>query len=753
LKELTQDEKVKLVVGTGMRMSDITTNTTAPAAPPASNTQVTGNISGASFGSGESKVPGAAGILYEVPRIGIPSIVLADGPAGLRINPIRKSTPDKTYFCTAFPIATLIASSWNQDLAQQIGIAMGEEARDYGVDVLLAPALNTHRNPLSGRNFEYFSEDPLISGKMAASLVNGIQSRGVGASIKHFAANNSETNRMNLNTIVSERALREIYLKGFQIAVRESQPWTVMSSYNKINGVYTSESYDLLTQILRNEWGFSGLVMSDWFGGQSATAQLKAGNDLIMPGTPKQIEAILQDLVLGNLKENDLDLNVNRQLDLIQKTGTFKGRKETNQPNLRDHAKLTRIVATEGMVLLKNDQNTLPISSNVKKIAAFGNTSYDIISGGSGSGDVNEAYTVSLEDGLKNAGFILDDDLRLVYQEYIKTAKSARPPKKTFFELEAPIIEMTLNKTVFSQKASSADLAVVTIGRNAGEFQDRKLENDYYLSSQEKTLLQQVSEAFHAAGKKVVVIINTGGIIEISSWQHLADGILLAWQGGQETGNAITDILTGSVNPSGKLATTFPVDYLQVPNAVGFPGIPAEKPTEIKYEDGIYVGYRYFDSFKVKPAFPFGFGLSYTQFSYGTPSINAKNYNGELECTIKITNSGQVAGKEVVQLYVNAPQGSLEKPDKELRAFAKTKLLAPGESQTLTFTLGNADLSSFYPNDSAWKVEKGAYQVLLGASSQDIRQSASFVVPTNIVVEKVKSVLKPTVALKELSRQ
>ncbi|MBL7806836.1 MAG: glycoside hydrolase family 3 C-terminal domain-containing protein, partial [Saprospiraceae bacterium] len=691
LNNLTTAEKARLVVGTGMRMSDINANAATPTAP-AAGTNVTGNIQGANFGAGESKVPGAAGILFEVPRVGIPSIVLADGPAGLRINPMRKSAPDQTFYCTAFPVATLIASTWNLDLAGQIGSAMGEEARDYGVDVLLAPAMNIHRNPLAGRNFEYFSEDPLISGKMAAALVNGIQSKGVGTAIKHFAANNSETNRMNLNTVVSERALREIYLKGFQIAVKESSPWTVMSSYNKINGVYTSESEDLLTQILRKEWGFDGLVMTDWFGGKIAPNQLKAGNDLIMPGTPMQIEAVENAVKDGSLTLAALDQNVSRLLDLIQKTGTFYGRKPSNKPDLKAHAEVARMVASEGMILLKNQENILPIRKVVKQVAAFGNTSYDLISGGTGSGDVNEAYTISLEAGLSNAGLQLDEELKTTYQEYIRQAKAARPPKKSFFEMEQPIVEMTLNKAVFARKAETADVAIVTIGRNAGEFQDRKLENDFYLSAQEKTLLQQVSTAFHAAGKKVVVIINTGGVIEMTSWQDQADAILLAWQGGQEAGNAIADVLIGKINPSGKLATTLPVDYPDVPGSDKFPGLPADKPTEITYEEGIYVGYRYFDAFKVKPAYPFGFGLSYTEFKYGSAKLSSDKLTKNLVCTISITNTGKLAGKEVVQMYIAAPVNGLEKPVKELRGFAKTKLLAPGETQELSFSIQAKDL-------------------------------------------------------------
>lgn len=748
---MTLEEKVRLVIGTGMRMSDLNIGPTATA--PAPSTNVTGGVEGASFGGGESKVPGAAGILYEVPRLGIPSIVLADGPAGLRINPNRRSDPNNTYYCTAFPVATLLASSWDEELAQKVGEAMGNEVREYGVDILLAPALNIHRNPLGGRNFEYYSEDPLISGKMTAALVNGVQSNGVGTSIKHFAANNSESNRMKVNTLVSERALREIYLRGFQTAVQKSQPWTVMSSYNKINGVYTSESSELLGTILRDEWGFKGFVMSDWFAGQNAPAQLRAGNDLIMPGTPKQIEAVLAALQSGELSKADLDRNVQRVLTIMLQTPTFKGYKASNKPNLAAHAKLARVAATEGMILLKNEKDALPIAENTRKIAAFGNTSYDIITGGTGSGDVNEAYSVSLEAGLKNAGYTLDSNLQAAYTQYIVQAKAARPPKKTFFEMQAPIAEMILSKTQIAEQAESAEIAIVTIGRNAGEFQDRKLEGDFYLTTAEQELLKNVSETFHARGKKVIVIINAGGVIETASWRNQADAILLAWQGGQETGNAIADVLRGKANPSGKLATTFPIDYPDAPSAKNFPGLPAEMPTEITYEDGIYVGYRYFDSFGVQPAYEFGHGLSYTKFEYKNLKISAKQFSKKLTATVEIVNTGKTAGKEVAQLYLTAPSSKLDKPAQELRGFAKTKLLQPGEKQTLTFTLDAKDLASFDPTVSAWVAESGNYSLKVGASSRDIRQTGQFSLAKDLTVEKVNRVLAPVKKVNELKKR
>ena len=744
VRKMTVDEKIKMVVGKGMRM---------PGMNMASSPTV---------GLTKDRVDGAAGSTYSFEHLGVPTMVVADGPAGLRIAPLRDAEPGKTFYCTAFPVATLLASTWDTAMVYETGKAMGREVRDYGVDVLLAPALNIQRNPLGGRNFEYYSEDPFVSGMITASMVNGIESNGVGTSIKHFAANNQETNRNLVNTVVGERALREIYLRGFQIAVKRSQPWTVMSSYNLINGTYTSQSYDLLTTILRKEWGFKGMVMTDWFGGVDAVAQMKAGNDLLMPGTATQIEALTAAVKNGTLSEAVLDTNAARVLTTVWMTPTALKQPFSNSPDLKAHAQIARKAAADGMVLLKNEKQALPLSASVKTVAAFGNTSYRFISGGTGSGDVNEAYTVSLVDGLKNAQIKVQEDLQQEYEKYIAEEQAKLPPKKYFFELPPVIPEMNVSDDRIRELAAQTDIAFITIGRNAGEFQDRKKENDYELSSAEVSLIRRVAAIYHAVGKKAVVIINTGGVVDVS-WNNWPDAILLTWQGGQEAGNAVADLLTGRVNPSGKLAVSFGKSYSQNPSAKNFPGRNTSDkevkamggfslgfPSEVVYEEGIYVGYRYHNTFKQPAVYPFGYGLSYTQFSYSNLRLSSKQFNGKILVQMDVKNTGSTAGREVVQLYLSAPGKSLPKPSEELKGFAKTGLLQPGATETVRFTIDADALASFDEKQTAWVAEPGTYLVKIGASSTDFKLQASFAVSKPLVIEKCYKVIVPQVTIQEL---
>jgi len=757
---LTVQEKAKLVVGMGFKFPGMP-------APAKGEKPKPIDIGGFKLPPSDpeayeipEKVAGTAGRTHGVPRLGIPSITVSDGPAGLRIDPTRPNDKN-TYYATAFPVATLLASSWDTALVRKVGVAFGNEIHEYGVDIILGPALNIHRNPLGGRNFEYYSEDPLIAGSMTAAIVKGVQSNGVGTSIKHYAANNQETNRNQVNTIVSERAMREIYLRGFEMAVKQSNPWTVMSSYNKVNGTFTSERRDLQTDILKREWGFKGLVMTDWFGGHDPVAQMNAGNDLLMPGNPDQSDAIVAAVKDGTLSMQQLDANVARILTIVLKSPTFKGYKYSDKPDLKGHAKVSRMAAAQGMVLLKNEDGALPFSGG-KRIAVFGNTSYDVIAGGTGSGDVHKAYTISLLQGFSNAGFKVQEELAKSYADYLADAKAKQPKNPNFFMAPPPIPEMDPTALV-DKEADGADVAVITIGRNAGEGRDRKVENDFTLTDAEKGIINSVSTAFHAKGKKVVVILNIGGVIEVASWRDKVDGILLAWQPGLEAGNAIADVVSGKVNPSGKLATTFPVQYEDVPSAKNFPGkdLPLPpgqttvnpmtgRPSEVTYQEGVYVGYRYFDSFKVKPAYEFGYGLSYTSFKISDVKVSSPNFNGSISVRATVKNTGKVAGKEVVQLYLSAPTQKLDKPEQELKGFAKTNVLAPGQSQFLVFTLRASDLASFYTDRSAWVADAGEYKVNVGTSSRNIAKTVSFKLAKEIVTEKTHKSLTPEVAIDEM---
>ena len=716
LKAMTLEEKATLCVGYSIA-------------------QATEQLNGV-IGAHADLVPGAAGATRAIPRLGIPSTVLADGPAGVRIRPTREGDPN-TYYATGFPVGTALACTWNQELVESVGHSIGNEVLEYGCDVLLAPGMNIHRSPLCGRNFEYYSEDPLVAGKIAAAYVRGIQSQGVGTSIKHFAVNSQETNRTFVNEVVSQRALREIYLKGFEIAVKESDPWTVMSSYNQVNGEFAQQSHGLLTTILRDEWGYKGIVMTDWGAKEGTMKAVIAGNDLMEPGNQTEINRIIEGVNNGTIPMTDLDRNARRILQYIVRTPRFKGYKYSNKPDLKAHAEVTRQTATEGMVLLKNDANTLPMK-DVKNVAVFGITAYDFIAGGTGSGNVNKAYTIDLMQGITNAGLTVTEDLKNLYYDYKKfqESKDAAEFANTFRWGKPVLPELEVASRIVSNQAKKADIALVCLGRQAGEGSDRHIENDFNLTEVERNLLNDVCLYFHQAGKKVVVILNMGNVIETASWKGMPDAILMAWQPGQEGGNSVVDVLTGKANPSGKLTMTFPIAAADIPALANYPNVgipevrgwrsrgPVKNTDYTLHQEGIYVGYRYFNTNDVAVSYPFGFGLSYTTFSYSKPVVKATKDG--FTATITVTNIGAVAGKEAVQLYVSAPGGGLEKPANELKAFAKTRELQPGESQTLTMTVSAYDLASYNEATQAWETAAGRYTVKFGANVEDIRATAVY---------------------------
>ncbi len=715
LKAMTLEEKANLLTGGGWGSMN----------------------AGSMTASSAVLVPGAAGTTRGIDRLGIPPTVLADGPAGLRITPVRANDPD-TYYCTGFPVGTVMASMWNTERVQELTTAMGNEVLEYGVDVILAPGMNLHRNPLCGRNFEYYSEDPYLTGKTAAAFIKGIQSNGVGVSVKHFAANNQEVNRMENDSRVSQRALRELYLKGFEIAVKEAEPWTVMSSYNKLNGEYTQQSYELLTTILRDEWGFDGIVMTDWGTKQGTVKAVKAGNDLMEPGAEVEIERIIAGVRSGEISQEELDRNVRNMLEYIVRTPRFNKYRYSDKPDLKAHAELVREAAPEGMVLLENN-GALPFK-DVKTVALYGTGSYDFIAGGTGSGNVNKPYVRNVAEGLAENGIEVNEDIRIWYEQYIALAKTnlRNNGSGSGILLGDPVIqEMEVSRGFIERMEPATDAAIFTLSRNAGEGGDRHaLDGDWTLTGQERQLIQTLADVYHAAGKKFVVVLNIGGVVETASWKHIPDAVLLAWTPGQEGGYAVADILCGKANPSGKLPMTFPVNYLDIPSSANFPynysgaqrsnrgGRQVKTVDYTEYEEGIYVGYRYFQSNDVPVSYPFGYGKSYTTFEYSKPSVKA--VADGFTAAITVTNTGSVAGKEAVQLYVAAPSGGLEKPAYELKGFAKTKELAPGESQTLTIQVDSYDLASFNESTSAWETAAGTYKVMIGASAADIRGTAEY---------------------------
>ena len=742
IRAMTLEEKVHMVIGCGMAMSD------------------------------DAKFPGTAGRTYDIPRLGIPSAYLADGPHRLAMAP-KREFDSHTYYATEFPSSTTVAATFDPEAAFQVGQALGREVKDYGLDVLLAPGVNLMRNVLCGRNHEYYSEDPLVVGKIAAAYINGIQSQGTGTCIKHFAVNNQETNRNNNDSRLTTRPLRELYLKGFEIAIKESQPWSVMTAYNKVNGKYTCEDKELTEDILRSEWGYKGVVMSDWNAGMDAVASMLAGNDMMQPGQDRQYKAIYEAVKNGTLSEAILNRNVKRVLEFVLKSHTYAGYHYPNETDLKGHAQVDRKIGAEGIVLLDNKE-ALPLAQGVKKVALYGTTSYDMVPAGMGFGSTGIGYyTVSLVEGMRKAGYTVDGKLIKQYKKHLfdeqkRLFPQGRPP---FSFTPLPRAEEFLpTAEEMTAQVQDNDIAILTLGRTSGEACDRRI-GEFMLKENEKALIKQVSEAYHAAGKKLVVILNICSPVETASWKGYADAVICAFQPGQEVGNCIADVLSGKVNPSGKLPMTLAVNYGDAPSDANFPSdyefkmpsfamgtgmnfksdkkeekpkVPEANVDYTNYEEGIYVGYRYFDTFGKEVSYPFGHGLSYTSFSYDIESASIEGDQCQLKVTVK--NTGKYAGREAVQAYVKAPKGALDKPAKELKAFGKTRLLEPGESQTLTLTWHVMDMASYNEKSASWELDKGEYQWMAAASSADVRDTAVQKIAKSSKV-KTLDVMKPQAAI------
>ncbi len=773
-----------------------------------------------------------------VERLGIPVMKVTDGPMGARG---ANDPAGPTSAC--FPCGTALASTWNVELVECVGQALGEETRSKGAHMLLAPTVNIHRSPLAGRNFECYSEDPYLTSRLAVAYIRGLQREGVGACIKHFVCNDSEFERQSISSVVGERALREIYLRPFQVALREAQPWSVMSSYNRVNGVYANENARLLLEILKGEWGFDGLVMSDWYGTYTPNA-VKGGLDLEMPGPARWMgKYAFESVQKGEIGEDAIDDKIRRLLRTMERVGVFES------PKLRDeqaidrpeHRRIAREAASEAIVLLKNSNSILPLDKNkVKSVAVIGaNARWASIMGG-GSVHVTPHYVVTPLDAIKDrlgesrvsyaigcavhrhlpefekAWLVSDKRLKLEY--FDNTALSGSPirtdtttkmelewhgdklayvdPSSFSVRLTGAFVPPTSGKFTIGIEAAGksrlliddtllvdlwdvsgddsphriassididlvagrtyqlraeyapgpglrwrsvrlgcmpalpahpieqaaalaakSDVAIVFAGLTK-EWESEGFDRpDMELPGEQAQLI----EAVCAANKRTIVVLNTGAPVTIE-WLDRAPAVLQAWYLGQETGNAIADVLFGDVNPSGRLPTTWPRRLQDNPAYINYPG----ENGEVVYGEGIFVGYRYYDRKDVAPRFPFGYGLSYTTFQYSNLQANDEYVLGEeIRVAVDVENVGSRAGQEVIQLYVRDCESRLVRPEKELKAFAKIAL-EPGQKRTVTFSLDDESLSYYDTAQKRWVAEPGEFEVLVGSSSRDIRLAGRF---------------------------
>lgn len=624
-----------------------------------------------------------------VSRVGIPSIMLTDGPHG-----IRKQTEGGDHLgltdsvpATCFPPAVAMGCSFDPELLEQVGVALGVEARAAQVSVLLGPGINIKRSPLCGRNFEYLSEDPLLSGALGAALVRGIQSQGVGASLKHFAANNQETDRMRVSADIDPRPLREIYLRGFQRVVEDAQPWTVMCSYNRINGVYSSQNRWLLTDILRGEWGFGGLVVSDWGAVSDRVAALAAGLDLEMPSTGGRTDQEIVDAVkAGSLDESVVDVAAGRVVDLVGKSvvdpdAVF---------DADEHHALARRVAAECVVLLKND-GVLPLAADTK-VAVIGELARTPRYQGAGSSRINPTR---LDNAL--------DEIRALASVDVAFAPGYLDDGTTNDELRAAATDA----------ARASEVAVVFVGVPAALESEGFDRNDLELPSEQTELL----DAVVAANPNTVVVLSNGGVVRVSGFADRVPAIIEGWLLGQAGGGAIADVLFGVADPAGRLAETIPVRLEDTPSYTDFPG----EHGHVRYGEGLFVGYRGVDSRGTDVSFPFGHGLSYTTFDYSDVSVTADD---DVVVTLTVTNTGERSGSDVVQVYLGVPDSSVARAPRELKGFAKVRLDA-GESRQVEVPVRRADLAYWDTRVDTWVVEGGVYRTEIGASSRDIRATCT----------------------------
>ena len=626
-----------------------------------------------------------------VERLGIPEMIVSDGPHGVRRVADVRSMGQKSLPATCFPTASCTASTWDVDLIKQMGIALAEECIALNVDVLLGPGVNMKRSPLNGRNFEYFSEDPFLAGELAANFINGIQSKGVGTSLKHYAANNQEFQRFSISAEIDERTLREIYLPAFEKAVKQAQPWTVMCSYNKVNGTFASEHHQLLTEILKEEWGFEGLVVSDWGAVRNRVSALKAGLDWEMPGPQDlRVKAVVEAVRSGDLSESTLDESVRRILRIV-----FKA-KETAKGNgtfdVDAHHELASKIATEGVVLLKND-GLLPLKDH-QHIAVIGRSAETAHFQGGGSSHINPTKVA------------------MPYKELQARAENAELTYAEGYPTDNSFQQGMIDDAV--KLAQSADVALLYIALPTFKESEGYDRHDLDLTLQQIALIKAVSKA----QPKTVVVLNNGAPVAMSEWIDDVSAVLEGWMMGQAGGAALADILFGRVNPSGKLAETFPLKLTDTPSHINWPGGAGK----VHYGEGIFIGYRYYDAKEIPVLFPFGHGLSYTTFEYSNAKVSSNNFKDVdgLTISVDVKNTGKLAGKETVQVYVHDQKSDLIRPVKELKGFAKVEL-QPGETKTVSIHLDFRAFAYYHPEHKQWITEDGGFDILIGSSSADIR--------------------------------
>ena len=661
---------------------------------------------------------GSSSSTQAIDRLGIPAIIMTDGPHGLRwadptqanndldgygLSVVDELRPDRDFIdtlceVTCFPTSSSSAQSWDRDLLEAIGTAIGSECRHYGVDLLLAPALNIKRHPLTGRNYEYFSEDPCLAGELAAAHVTGVQSQGVGATAKHFACNNAEFERLTMSSEVDPRALREIYLAAFERVVRKAKPWMVMSAYNKINGVEAWQNSFLLTEILRDEWGFEGVVISDWWSVQDRVSAAQAGLDLEMPDNSSADIDLQRAVEEGGLEEAVVDAMVTRLLTMVNRSA----RSQEGEPTVDfgAHAKLARRAAAESIVLLTNRTKILPLDPKGGiKIAVLGQMASVPRYQGMGCSLVNPIALSNTLEAIQDAA---GTDSTVSYVEA--------------YASDGTLDEGSLNEAI--KIAAKADVAIICVGLPIDYEHESWDRPNMDLPEGHIRLIQAVAEA----QSKTVVVLSNGSVVTMSPWIDQVASVLEAGLAGQGGGLAIADVIFGTANPSGKLAVTIPYRIEDTPAFLHFPG---ENGVHL-YGEGIFVGYRYYDARKIEPLFPFGFGLSYTEFSYSDMRVDKESISDQETITVSCTvqNTGDRFGKEIIQLYVRDRSSRLKRPEKELKGFEKIGLEA-GQSRQVEFLLDARDFSYYDPALEQWVAESGDFDILIGGSSRDIRLQTS----------------------------